>query len=70
VAITVLAASAAMVLLLTNMQGQGGDGEGDAAYEAPDLFDQADALFQEFIDMNSSVSPETAGAATWPRSCK
>lgn len=48
--------AAALLLLLQN--GQGEEGEGDAAYEAPDLLDQADAFLQEFTDMNSSVSPE------------
>lgn len=48
--------AAALLLLLQN--GQGGADEGDAAYEAPDLLDQADAFLQEFTDMNSIVSPE------------
>ena len=54
----VVCAATAMRL---RQQGQGGEGEGDAAYEAPDLFDQADAIFQEFSDMNSSVPPEQQG---------
>lgn len=48
--------AAALLLLLQN--GQGGEDDGDAAYEAPDLLDQADAFLQEFTDMNSIVSPE------------
>ncbi|MEG0885144.1 MAG: glycoside hydrolase family 104 protein [Janthinobacterium sp.] len=56
--VAIVCATAAILL---RQQGQDGDGEGDAAYEAPDLFDQADALFQEFTDMNSSVSPEQQG---------
>ena len=52
---------AAAALLLWLQAGQGGADDGDAAYEAPDLFDQADALFQEFTDMNSNVSPEQQG---------
>ena len=52
---------AAAALLLWLQAGQGGADEGDTAYEAPDLFDQADALFQEFTDMNSTVSPEQQG---------
>jgi lysozyme len=51
----------AAALLLLNQSGQGGADDGDAAYEEPDLLDQADALFQEFTDMNSSVSPEQQG---------
>lgn len=57
----VLGMAAAAALLLWLQAGQGGADDGDAAYEAPDLFDQADALFQEFTDMNSSVSPEQQG---------
>uniref|UniRef100_UPI00262A4336 glycoside hydrolase family 24 protein n=1 Tax=Janthinobacterium sp. TaxID=1871054 RepID=UPI00262A4336 len=38
--------------------GQGGADDGDTAYEAPDLFEQADAFLQDFIDMDSAVSPE------------
>ncbi len=52
---------AAAAFLLLRHSGKGGEGEGDANYEAPDLLDQADALFQEFTDMNSSVSPEQQG---------
>ena len=53
---------AAAVVVLLYGRGVPIDGqEGDAEYEAPDLFDQADALFQEFTDMNSSVSPEQQG---------
>ncbi len=52
---------AAAALLLWLQAGQGGADDGDADYQAPDLFDQADALFQEFTDMNSNVSPEQQG---------
>jgi muramidase (phage lysozyme) len=51
----------AAALLLLLQDGQGGADDGDAAYEAPNLLDQADALFQEFTDMNSNVSPEQQG---------
>ncbi|WP_308921166.1 hypothetical protein [Janthinobacterium sp. J1-1] len=54
-------AVAAAALLLWMQAGQGGADDGDTAYEAPDLFDQADVLFQEFTDMNSNVSPEQQG---------
>lgn len=54
-------AVAAAALLLWLQAGQGGADDGDTAYEAPDLFDQADALFQEFTDMNSTVSQEQQG---------
>ena len=57
----VIGAVAAAALLLWMQAGQGGADDGDTAYEAPDLFDQADALFQEFTDMNSNVSPEQQG---------
>ena len=57
----ILGAVAAAALLLWLQAGQGGADDGDTAYEAPDLFDQADALFQEFTDMNSNVSPEQQG---------
>lgn len=60
VGIVIGAVAAAAVLLLYQI-GQGGADEGDAAYEAPDLLDQADAFFQEFTDMNSSVPPEQQG---------
>jgi lysozyme len=50
------AVAAALLLLIYG--GQGGADDGDTAYEEPDLLDQADALFQEFTDMNSNVSPE------------
>lgn len=56
-----LGAVTAAALLLWWQAGQGGADDGDTAYEAPDLFDQADALFQEFTDMNSNVSPEQQG---------
>lgn len=51
----------AAALLLLMQGGQGGADDGDTAYEEPGLLDQADALFQEFTDMNSSVSPEQQG---------
>ena len=57
----ILGAVAAAALLLWLQAGQGGADDGDMAYEAPDLFDQADALFQEFTDMNSPFSPEQQG---------
>ena len=57
----VIGAVAAAALLLWMQAGQGGADDGDTAYEAPDLFDQADTLFQEFTDMNSTVSPEQQG---------
>ena len=57
----VIVGMAAAALLLWLQAGQGGADDGDTAYEAPDLFDQADALFQEFTDMNSNVSPEQQG---------
>ncbi len=53
--------AAAAALLLWMQAGQGGADDGDTAYEAPDLLDQADALFQEFTDMNSPFSPEQQG---------
>ena len=59
IVIAVVAGAAA--LLLMRQVGQGGADDGDTTYEAPDLLDQADALFQEFTDMNSSVSPEQQG---------
>lgn len=51
-----MAATAALLLLYTG--GQGGADDGDMEYEAPDLFDQADAFLQDFTDMNSNVSQE------------
>ena len=57
----VIGAALAAALLLWLQAGQGGADDGDAAYEAPDLLDQADALFQDFIDMGSNVSPEQQG---------
>ena len=59
--LVVLGAVAAAALLLWLQGGQGGADDGDSAYEEPDLFDQADALFQEFTDMNSPFSPEQQG---------
>lgn len=61
VKIVIVAAAASAALLILYKSGQGGADDGDTAYEAPDLLDQADALFQEFTDMNSSVSPEQQG---------
>lgn len=51
----------AAALLLWWQAGQGGAEDGDTDYEPPDLIDQAGALFQEFTDMNSTVSPEQQG---------
>lgn len=59
--VMLIGAVAMAALLILYVSGQGGADEGDTAYEAPDLFDQADALFQEFTDMNSTVSPEQQG---------
>ena len=59
--IVIIGAACAAALLLWLKAGQGGADDGDTAYEAPDLFDQADTLFQEFTDMNSTVSPEQQG---------
>lgn len=57
----VIGMTAAAALLLLYQSGQGGADDGDAAYEAPNLLDQADAFFQEFIDMSSNVSTEQQG---------
>lgn len=53
----IVGAIVAAALLLWLQAGQGGD-EGDTAYQEPDLFDQADAFLQDFIDMSSYVSPD------------
>lgn len=48
-----LAASAALLLYVAKSAGEGGEDD-DAPYEAPDLLDQANALLQEWTDMNKT----------------
>ncbi|MCM2564825.1 glycoside hydrolase family 24 protein [Janthinobacterium kumbetense] len=59
--LVIVGAVVAAALLILMRSEQGGADDGDTAYEEPGLLDQADALFQEFTDMNSSVSPEQQG---------
>ena len=47
-------ASAAALLLRYSLPVGEGEEEGDAPYEAPDLFDQATAFLQEWTDMNKT----------------